>query len=116
MATNSATACAASLTKPGRDDHLAKIANWISEWQAISPFLGLTDAEEKEILESTHSVQVRRMSMLRKWKQKLGLEATYKRLCRVFKDCERVDLVDKIKQLPFTVEGNRHLSHYTVQH
>ena len=106
MATNSATA--ASLTKPCRNDHLAKIANWISEWQEISPFLGLTDAEEKAILGSTHSVEVRRILMLKKWKQKQGVEATYERLCRVFKDCERVDLVDKIKQLLFLVEGNRH--------
>ena len=113
MTTISATAASASLTKPCRDDHLTKIARWISEWQAISPFLGLTDAEEKEILESTHSVQVRRMSMLRKWKQKHGVEATYERLCQVFTDCERADFVDKIKQL--LTESDRSSDHSSDQ-
>ena len=81
------------------EDHLAKIAKSISDWRAVSPFLGLTGAEEIEILESTHSVPARKMAMLRKWKEKRGAKATYKRLCRVFEDCERADLVDKVKQL-----------------
>ena len=37
--------------------------------------------------------------MLRKWKQKRGTKATYKRLCRAFDSCERADLVDKVEQL-----------------
>ena len=91
---------AASWNQPCSEGHFAKIAKSISDWQAVSPFLELTEAEESEILEATHSVPARKMAMLRKWKQKRGTKATYKELCRVFnEDCERSDLVDKVKQL-----------------
>ena len=81
------------------EKHLATIAGFIADWRAVSPRLGLTEAEEMAILESTHSVPARKMAMMRKWKQKHGAEATYKRLCQVFEDCQKADLVDKIKDL-----------------
>ena len=80
--------------------HLAIIADSISDWRAVSPFLGLMEAEESAILGSNpHSVPVQRIAMLRKWKQKRGTKATYKRLCRAFTIAKRTDLVDKVKQL-----------------
>ena len=80
--------------------HLAVIADSISDWRAVSPFLGLMEAEESAILGSNpHSVPVQRIAMLRKWKQKRGTKATYKRLCRAFTIAKRTDLVDKVKQL-----------------
>ena len=90
--------------QPCSENHLCVISDIIADWRAVSPFLGLTEAEEIAILESTHSVHARKMAMLRKWKQKHGAEATYKRLCRVFDCCKRADLVDKVKQL--LVESN----------
>ena len=78
---------------------LAKIALSIVDWRAISPFLGLTEAEEIAILESTHSVPARKMAMLRKWKQKNGTEATYNKLCERFRMCELADLESKVKQI-----------------
>ena len=87
------------LSDPCSDGHLVKIAKSISDWRAVSPLLGLTEAEESEIFESIHSVAAKKIAMLRKWKQKHGAKATYRRLCRVFDDCERADLVDKVKQL-----------------
>ena len=86
--------------KPCSEDHLAVIADCIAEWRAVSPFLGLTEAEETAILGShPHSVVSQKIAMLRKWKQKLGAKATYKRLCRAFHKCKRADLVDMVKQL-----------------
>ena len=91
---------AAGWNQPCSGDHLAVISNAIADWRAVSPFLGLTEAEEIAILGSNpHSVAAQKIAMLRKWKQKHGAEATYKRLCRVFDGCERADLVDKVKQL-----------------
>ena len=103
----------ASWNQPCSDDHLAKISKSISDWRAVSPFLGLSGAEDSEIFESTHSVPARRMAMLRKWKEKQGAKATYKRLCRVFEDCDRADLVDKVKQL--LAESNSSDDEGTVQ-
>ena len=90
----------ASWKEPCSEHHLAVISDAIADWRAVSPFLGLTEAEEIAILGSNpHSVPVQKIAMLRKWKQKHGAKATYKRLCRVFDDCKRADLVDMVKQL-----------------
>ena len=87
--------------QPCSENHLCVISDVIADWRAVSPFLGLTEAEEIAILGShPHSVAAQKIAMLRKWKQKHGTEwATYKRLCRVFDGCKRADLVDKVKQL-----------------
>ena len=91
----------ASLNQLCTDRHLALISKCIANWREISPFFGLTEAEESAILGSSpHSEPAQRIAMLRKWKQKEGEKATYKRLCQIFRvDCERADLVDKVEQL-----------------
>ena len=78
------------------EEHLAEIALSIVEWKEVSPFLGLTEAEEHEIV---GSVRTQKIAMLRKWKQKKGSKATYKRLCRVFRKCGLCDLKKKVKEL-----------------
>ena len=85
--------------QPCSEEHLAEIAMLITDWRAVSPFLGLTEAEEIAILESTHSVPARKIAILRKWKQKRGTKATYKRLCRVFGKCGSRALQEKITKL-----------------
>ena len=82
------------------DQHFAKISSSIVNWREIAPFLGLTEAEETIIRDSTpHSIPTQKMAMLRKWKQKLGTKATYKSLCQAFEDCEKGNLVELVKQL-----------------
>ena len=44
------------------------------------------------------------MAMFRKWKQKRGVKATYKRLCQALTNGKRKDLVEMVKQL--LTEGN----------
>ena len=79
---------------------MANIAMLITDWRAVSPFLGLTEAEEIAILGSNpHSVPAQKIAMLRKWKQKRGAKATYKRLCRVFTNCGSRDLEEKVAEL-----------------
>ena len=56
--------------QPCSEAHLAVIADSISDWRAVSPFLGLTEAEESAILGSSpHSVPAQRIAMLRKWRE-----------------------------------------------
>ena len=82
------------------EEHLAKIAMLIADWRAVSPFLGLTEAEEIAILGSNpYSVTAQKIAMLRKWKLKRGAKATYKRLCRTFRDCDLRDLEEKVTKL-----------------
>ena len=80
--------------------HLAEIADSISDWRAVSPYLGLSEVEEDAILgASPHSVPAQKIAMLRKWKQKEGAKATYKRLCRVFRKRGSRVLQEKITEL-----------------
>ena len=78
------------------EQHLAEIALWIVEWREVSPFLGLTEAEEHELVGSVRSQKI---AMLRLWKKKKGSKATYKRLCRAFRKCGLCDLEEKVKEL-----------------
>ena len=86
--------------QPCLEEHLAEIAASITEWREISPFLGLTEAEEHEILGSApHSVRSQKIAMLRLWKKKKGKAATYNQLCRAFRKSEQLDLEDKMKEM-----------------
>ena len=88
------------MNKACSEQHLAEISRWITEWKEISPFLGLTQAEELEIIGSApNSVRSQKIAMLRSWKQKQGSKATYKRLCRAFRKCGLRDLEEKVIEL-----------------
>ena len=82
------------------EQHLAEISKNIVDWRFVSPYLGLTEADEFAILGANpHSVPAQRIAMLRKWKQKQGTKATYKRLCKVFRKCGSRDLEEKVTEL-----------------
>ena len=88
------------LSQQCSDIHFAEISISIVDWCEIAPFLGLTEAEEIVIRDSTpNSIPTQKMAMLRKWKEKLGTKATYKCLCQAFEDCEKGHLVELVKQL-----------------
>ena len=88
----------AGWNNPCSEENLAEITVFVTEWREISPFLGLTEAEEHEILGSApHSVRSQKIAMLRLWKKKKGNAATYNQLSRVFRKCERLDLVPAIR-------------------
>ena len=89
----------AGWNQPCSDFHLAVIAKFISDWRTVATYLKITEPEVSAIIAESHHELGRKIAMLRKWKQKLGAKATYKRLSRAFDYCERVDLVDKVKQL-----------------
>ena len=85
--------------EPVSEKHLIAIAPNIEQWRDISPFLEVSFADEHDIAESSRSLPAQRVTMLRKWKQKFGKKATYKRLSKAFKNSGRQDLVDKISEL-----------------
>ena len=67
------------LDQPCTDDHLLEISVKLSEWPAVSPFLGLGETEEEEILGRWHrNVSRQRVEVLRKWRKKYGATATYR--------------------------------------
>ena len=88
------------------DQHLYKVSQLIAEWREIAPALGLTQADEVNIVgQAPTSVPAQRIAMLRIWKQKNGAASTYRKLTAAFSECDRQDLVDEIGKLVNSVRG-----------
>ena len=86
--------------QPCSEADLAKISLLIVDWRAVSPFLGLAEADETVILGTNpHSVVAQKIAMLRKWRQINRTKANYKELCQVFRICGLTDLEEKVKQI-----------------
>ena len=87
------------LDQPCKDDHLSEVALSITEWRSIAPFLGLTRAEECEIQNDCGKMRTQKIEMLRKWREKYGNQATYRRLAKVFFKLGHADLVEELCEL-----------------
>ena len=80
--------------------HIAKISEHIECWEELSPYFGLTSAEEKEIKFShAHQYKVQKRKMLWKWVNKQGDKATYRELKKVFEEAGESQLVCKVDEL-----------------
>ena len=74
---------AEKMDQPSKDEDLCEIALAITDWQSMAPFLGLTEAQESEIKEDSDNARVKKIKMLRKWRNKLGEKATYRKLAEI---------------------------------
>ena len=87
------------------DIHIAQLAKVMTEWQELAPCLGITRAEEEKIIEQyQRRLQLQKREALRKWKEKNGGKATYRRLIIIFCTQGRVDLAETLKDLLLTSE------------
>ena len=87
------------LDEPCKDEHLCEMALYITDWQSIAPFLGLTEAEESDIEKNYDKAMVQKIKMLRKWREKLGRQATYRKLANVFTKLKHANLVEELCDL-----------------
>ena len=86
--------------QPCSEDHFLHVSKHIAEWTEIAPYLEVTPTDVASIRQhDSTSLSAQTLGMLRKWRQKHGTEATYKRLADAFRKCERQDLVEKICEL-----------------
>ena len=68
-----------------KDIHLDQLAKEMTGWQEISPKLDITEAEEEEILEKHRgNLRLQKREALRKWREKNGSKATYRKLIVIF--------------------------------
>ena len=65
------------------DDHLLELSQSLTHWQVVSPFLGLTEAEDEEIRD-VRDLRRQRIDLLRKWKSKQKHRATYRYIHHLF--------------------------------
>ncbi len=59
------------------DDHLLELSQSLDYWPTVSPFLGLTPADEAEV-KGERDERRQRIDMLHKWKSNEGDRATYR--------------------------------------
>lgn len=90
----------ACLNSTVNDVHLAELAKVMKEWQELAPFLDITPAEEEEIAEKYQGdLRLQKREALRKWREKTGSKATYRRLIVIFCTQGKVYLAEKLKDL-----------------
>ena len=85
---------------PCSELHIAKISETIVSWEQLSQYFGISHAEQEEI-RSNLSCQylLQKREMLWRWKQKLGNEATYAKLKRIFTSAGNKLLADQVDEL-----------------
>ena len=66
-------------------------------WEEVAPFWGLTEAEIKR---DNHSYAAQKLAALRRWKAKCSKTATYRQLVRVFTRMGKLELVEKVREIP----------------
>ena len=85
------------LKQPCRYDHLSKIALSLTDWQSVSPFLGLTEFEEREITTRyPNDLAMQNIAMLRKWGSKFAQNATYETLINVLMNRGKTSLAEQV--------------------
>lgn len=84
------------LNCPCTREHRNAIAQHITNWQVLAPFLDLSSEDEEEIDVENKSVKAKRNALLRKWSHNKGEEATYLNLMKGFAKTGRVDLIEKL--------------------
>ena len=91
-----------------RDEHLSEIALSITGWRTIAPFLGLSRAEEELIAceyPQPRMVAKQNIAMLMKWKEKYGVNATYRELVKAFWKLGNARLVEVIRSMCTMASG-----------
>ena len=86
------------LDTPVTDVHLAEIAGDLINWEDVAPFLELSPVKQEEIRrdESTYNMQKRRA--LLRWKEKKGMNGTYKELRKALRRAEEANTNAEIKK------------------
>ena len=101
----------ASLDSRIRDIDRAKIAKQIVDWKELSPYLGLSAAEQKVVEKSDRSHLQQTCEAIRKWQQKNGDDATYGAFIEVATVAENKELADYVRKLVVGARDEQQCSH-----
>ena len=73
------------------EEHMNEASRILDDHEIVGYELGLTKAEMTAINADARNQELRRMEMLRRWKQKRTRKATYKKLIEALLCCSRAD-------------------------
>ena len=81
------------------EEHLRDVSRIIDDHEIVGCELGLSSAEMEAINRYARTQQLKKVIMLRKWKEKFAWNATYRRLIEALLKCRRVDDAQKVCEL-----------------
>ena len=81
------------------DDHLRKIALFLTSWRKVATYLGLRDNELEDVEQEGKDEQDKRLKALQKWKGKFAFKATYRKLMEVLLSLTMADVAEKVCRL-----------------
>ena len=87
------------LDAPVSDLDIAKIASYLTNWEALSPWLGLTGSQEEEIRNTYRDYAEQKRRVLRKWKQIKGDTATHRACIATASAISNMELADNVRAL-----------------
>ena len=86
------------LDTPVVNIHLAEIAGDLMNWEDVAPFLELSPVEEEEIRHDERTYNMQKRKALFRWKEKKGMNATYRELRKALRRAERANTNPEIKE------------------
>ena len=85
------------LDTPVASIHLAQIAGGLINWEDVAPFLELSAAEEEEIRRDERTYKMQKRKALLRWKEKKGMNGTYKELRKALRRAEEANTNPEMK-------------------
>lgn len=79
-----------------KSSQLTKIAVRIGDWESCALLLGLSKEDVNDIIEEKSRARTRKITMLLRWKELKGNEATYLKLIEALAQIGRRDLIEFI--------------------
>ena len=82
------------------DSHIAKMSEKIVEWETLAPSFSISPQEEEEIRRNhCRQYRIQKRTMLLKWREKLGPQATYRKLKECFVSAGNQLLANQVDEL-----------------
>ena len=92
---------------PITDEHIAVIAEQVTCWKSLAPYLGLTEPDEEAIAEDhKNKYGLQKRKALRLWKERNGSRATYHQLVRVLCGTGHIALAEKVREVLLSRGGD----------
>ena len=98
------------------DRDLAIIArDYLTNWKSLRPFLGLSQSQEMEILQSHRTdYGKQKFKCLKMWKEKKGNEATYCALIKAAQNAKARRLADGVRSIQPTTHSKGHCTYTCI--
>ena len=72
-------------------EHFPQLSRFLTQWKLLSPLLDVSQAGVDTVESDNRKEEVKRVSFLEVWKQKMSFKATYRVLVESLLKIERVD-------------------------